>query len=157
LPKNAMMEAVVGLGGPIIGSLGALAAWIVYAINGHPIFLVLTYVGVLLNLFNLLPVLPLDGGRAVGVLSRWFWIIGFVFLVGAVVLLRNPFFLIILLFGAPEAWQRFRNRASEETEAYYQTPFAQRVAIGATYFGLIGVLGFALYHLGPVLVNGRPG
>lgn len=156
LPKDATMEAVVGLGGPVIGTLGALAAWGLYAINGHPIFLVMAYVGILLNLFNLLPVLPLDGGRIVGVLSRWFWAVGALGLVGLMFIFPSPILLLVLLFGAPEIWARFKQRQSDEHEAYYTVPVREKLAIGATYFGLVFGLGFAMYQLGPVLANARP-
>jgi Zn-dependent protease len=157
LPKNATMEAVVGLGGPVIGSLGALAAWVLYSIDGHPIFLAMTYIGVFLNLFNLLPVLPLDGGRIVGVLSRWFWALGALGLVGLMFIFPSPILILILLFGAPELWSRFKQRQTTEHAEYYSVPIWQRVAVGATYFGLIFVLGFAMFHIGPMVVDGRPG
>jgi Zn-dependent protease len=157
LPKDATMEAVVGLGGPVIGTIGALAAWALYAINGHPIFLVLAYIGILLNLFNLLPVLPLDGGRIVGVLSRWFWAVGALALVGLMFVFPSPILLLVLLFGAPEIWARFKQRQSDEHAAYYAMPVRERLAIGATYFGLVFGLGFAMYQLGPMLAESRPG
>ncbi len=157
LPKNATMEAVVGLGGPVIGSLGALAAWVLYSIDGHPIFLAMTYIGVFLNLFNLLPVLPLDGGRIVGVLSRWFWALGALGLVGLMFVFPSPILVLVLLFGAPELWARFKQRQTDEHAEYYSVPVWQRVAVGATYFGLIFALGFAMFHIGPLVVDGRPG
>lgn len=156
LPKDATMEAVVGLGGPVVGSLGALGAWALYVIYDHPIFLVLTYIGLFLNLFNLLPILPLDGGRIVGVLSRWFWLIGAFGLVGLLFVFQSPILILILLFGAPELWARFKQRNTEEHEEYYAVPLHQRLAVGATYFGLIFALGFAMYELGPVLAENRP-
>lgn len=63
LPKNAIMEAYVGLGGPVIGSLGAMGAWGLYELTGSRLMLALAYTAIFLNLFNLLPILPLDGGR----------------------------------------------------------------------------------------------
>ena len=157
LPKDATMEAVVGLGGPVIGSLGALGAWVLYSIYGHPIFLVMTYIGIFLNLFNLLPILPLDGGRIVGVLSRWFWAVGAVGLVGLLFFFPSPILVLILLFGAPELWARFKQRNTEEHADYYAVPIRERVAVGATYFGLLFALGFAMFHLGPMVVEARPG
>jgi len=156
LPKDATMEAVVGLGGPVVGSLGALGAWALYLIYDHPIFLVLTYIGLFLNLFNLLPILPLDGGRIVGVLSRWFWLLGALGLVGLLFIFPSPILILILLFGAPELWARFKQRNTEEHQEYYAMPLRQRLAVGATYFGLIFALGFAMYELGPVLAENRP-
>jgi Zn-dependent protease len=155
LPKDAVMEAVVGLGGPVIGSLGALAAWILYQTYDNPIFLAMTYLGVLLNLFNLLPVMPLDGGRAVGAISRWLWVLGYAALIGLMFLRPSPIVFIILLIGAPEVWNAIRNRKGADD--YYVVPMSKRLAVGAAYFGLIAVLGAALYELEPLLVANRPG
>lgn len=155
LPRNAVMEAVVGLGGPVIGSLGALAAWIAFQANGSPVFLLIAYIGVLLNLFNLLPVLPLDGGRAVGAMSRWFWVVGYAALIGLMILRPSPIIFLILLIGAPEVWSAIKQRKGDSD--YYQVPLGQRVAVGAVYFGLIGILGAALFELEPLLIANRPG
>lgn len=155
MPKNAYMEAVVGLGGPVIGSLGALAAWGIYQMNGNSIFLALTYLGILLNLFNLLPVLPLDGGRATGAMSRWFWVVGYVALLALMLVRPSPFILLILILGAPEAWSAVRHRKGNDE--YYNVPLGQRVAVGAVYFGLIALLGAALFELEPLLIANRPG
>ena len=64
MPKNALVEARVGLAGPLIGTLGALAALGIYAGTGSLLFLGLAYIGFLLNLFNLLPICrSTAGGR----------------------------------------------------------------------------------------------
>lgn len=145
LPKNAVMEAYVGLGGPILGTLGAVAAWGLYLISGHPIWLVLTYVGVLLNLFNLLPVLPLDGGRAVAAISRWMWLVGLVILAGLIFLRPNPILILVVLFGAGELVQAWRRRRTDPE--YYQVSLSQRLTISSIYFGLAAGLALALVKL----------
>lgn len=154
LPRNAVMEAYVGLGGPVIGSLGAMAAWGLYVVDGHRIFLVLAYVGVLLNLFNLLPVLPLDGGRIVGAVSRWIWVVGYIAAFGFLLARPNPLLLMVLIFGAPEVWNAVRRRGGER--AYYNVALGDRVSIGAIYFGLMLVLGFAMYELQHLVVLHKP-
>lgn len=154
LPRNAVMEAYVGLGGPVIGSIGAMAAWGLYMLDGHTIFLVLAYIGVLLNLFNLLPVLPLDGGRIVGAVSRWIWVVGYAAAVLFLIARPNPLLLMVLLFGAPELWNAVRSRKGSDT--YYQVPLGDRLSVGAIYFGLMLVLGFAMYELQHLVVLHRP-
>lgn len=154
LPKNAVMEAYVGLGGPVIGSLGAMAAYGIYLLDGHRLFLALAYIGILLNLFNLLPILPLDGGRAVGAISRWLWVVGLGGLLGLMILRPSPILLLILLFGAPELLRIFRERGTTD---YYNVPAGERLTIGAIYFGLMFVLGFLLYELEPLMHTMRPG
>ena len=73
LGQNALAEARVGLAGPVLGSLGAAALIPVASATGNDLFTALAFTGFLLNLFNLLPVVPLDGGRAMAALSPWMW------------------------------------------------------------------------------------
>src|SRR5512141_2334346 len=76
-PKDAWMEAWVGIGGPLLGTLGAAACAWLFVLTGNPFFRALAYTGFFLNLFNLAPVGFLDGGRIVTALSPWLWIVGF--------------------------------------------------------------------------------
>jgi len=145
MPKNALAEARVGLAGPVLGTLGALAALGVYAGTGSPLFLGLAYVGFLINLFNLLPMLPLDGGRAVGAMSPAFWILGIVMMVALLfVTPLNPIFLLILALvafsGGKEIWRRWKMRNTPEGQAYNDIELRYRVMVGLVYFGLIAVL-----------------
>ena len=77
LPKDAAAEARVGLAGPVLGSLACLVPLGLYGLTGDELFKALAFVGFFLNLFNLLPVLPLDGGRAMAALSPWMWFVGY--------------------------------------------------------------------------------
>ena len=136
MPKDAAAEARVGLAGPILGSLGCLIPWALYAITGNELFQALAFVGFFLNLFNLLPVLPLDGGRAMAALTPWMWLVGFAMLIGAAVLFPNPIMLIILLFGGMETWRRWKARKTEEGKRYHEVRPRDRVLVGVTYVGL---------------------
>ena len=140
MPKDALAETRVGLAGPVLGSLGALVAWGIYELTQEPLFLGLAYVGFFLNLFNLLPMLPLDGGRAVGALSPVFWLVGLVVLVALVVVSPNPILIIIALLGGMELWRRWRARNAPEGRAYYKVEPKHRLPVAPAYFGLIAVL-----------------
>jgi len=140
MPKNALAEARVGLAGPVLGSLGALGAWGIYELTREPLFLGLAYVGFFLNLFNLLPMLPLDGGRAVGALSPAFWLVGIVGLVALVVVSPNPILILIAILGGLELWRRWQARNTPEEQAYYKVSTRDRLLIGLVYFGLIAVI-----------------
>src|SRR5512141_2381252 len=72
-PRNAWMEACVGIGGPLLGSIGALGCLGLAGMTGNPLFTALAYSGFLLNLFNLIPIGMLDGGRVATALSPWLW------------------------------------------------------------------------------------
>src|ERR1700726_3466926 len=75
-PRDAWIEACVGIGGPILGLLGGLACVGIYAATGERMFLALAYSGFFLNLFNLIPITPLDGGRIAAAISPWLWAVG---------------------------------------------------------------------------------
>ncbi len=153
LPKNATMEAYVGLGGPIIGSLGAFAAYAVYLATDHALWLVLAYIGIILNLFNLLPIMPLDGGRIAGAISRWIWVVGYALAVVVMLLRPSPILLLVLVFGAGETWNAIRGRGPSD---YYTVPASERVTIALIYFGLMALLGFTLFELEPLMEANRP-
>ena len=140
MPKNALAEARVGLAGPVLGTLGALGALGIYAGTEELLFLGLAYVGFLLNLFNLLPMLPLDGGRAVGAMSPVFWLLGILMTVGLFFVQPNFIVLIIALLGGTELWRRWKARNTPEGQAYNQIEMRHRVMVGLVYFGLIAVL-----------------
>lgn len=140
MPRDAAVEAKVGLAGPILGTLGALGAWALYLYTGHQVLLGLAYTGFFLNLFNLLPMLPLDGGRAMAALSPKLWFAG---LLGCAALLffrPNPVLILILIIGGLEMWRRWKARNEPEQERYFQVEPAKRWAIGLTYFGLAVML-----------------
>ena len=140
MPKNALAEARVGLAGPVLGTLGALGALGIYAATGNVLFLGLAHVGFLINLFNLLPMLPLDGGRAVGAMSPAFWLIGILMIVALFFLQPNFIVLIIALLGGTELWRRWKMRNTPEGQAYNKIELRHRVMVGLVYFGLVAVL-----------------
>jgi Zn-dependent protease len=148
LGDNALAEARVGLAGPILGTLGAtlvaLAAWL----TGSTLLLALAYVGFLINLFNLLPVVPLDGGRAMAAMAPWMWFLGFGALIAMVFVFPNPILLIILLFGGMETWRRWQQRRTRSLEqaAYYRVAPRYRLIVGAVYIGLIVALAFGMHE-----------
>jgi Zn-dependent protease len=144
LPKDAAAEARVGLAGPILGSVGALGALALYVLTGNELFKALAFFGFFLNLFNLLPVLPLDGGRAMAALSPWMWFAGYTLLVAATIAFPNPIMLLILLFGGMETWKRWQRRRSPEAREFHRVRPLTRVAVAAVYLGLAAALALGM-------------
>ncbi|MBV9464021.1 MAG: site-2 protease family protein [Verrucomicrobiae bacterium] len=142
-PKNAWVEAVVGIGGPLLGSLGSLGAYLLYPLTGNPMFAALAYFGFFLNLFNLAPVTPLDGGRIVAALSPWLWLLGLAILLVAFFLWHSLIIILILAFSLPRVLSLFRQRTPEEVN-YFQVPAARRWAMAFLYFGLAASLGVGM-------------
>jgi Zn-dependent protease len=146
---NALAEARVGLAGPILGSLGAAALIPVASATGNNLFTALAFTGFFLNLFNLLPVVPLDGGRAMAALSPWMWFVGFAVLVALAIVFPNPIIILIVVFGAMETWRRWKGRNDPGAQEYYRVAPHARVMVAAVYIGLAAllVLGMDATHL----------
>ena len=149
-PRNAWIEAQVGIGGPMLGTLGAGVCELIHLATGYPLFRGLAYTGFFLNLFNLAPVGFLDGGRIVTALSPWLWIVGFALMVALAILHPNFIVILILIASVPRLFSLFRARTDEERRFFEVTP-AQRWTIALMYFGLIGllVLGMHVSHISP--------
>jgi Zn-dependent protease len=142
LGDNALAEARVGLAGPILGSLGAVACLILWHTTGNTIFEALAFTGFFLNLFNLLPVVPLDGGRVMAAMAPWMWFVGFAAMLPLAVIFPNPIMLLILLFAGFETYKRWKLRrtATPAQQAYYQVSKTNRLLVAAVYLSLIGLL-----------------
>ena len=147
-PRNAWIEAQVGIGGPLLGSAGALVCEMIYLATGRPLFRALAYTGFFLNLFNLAPLGFLDGGRVVTALSPWLWLVGLVIVLAMTILHPNFILVLILIFSAPRVFFLFRRKSDEERRYYEVTP-AQRWTMAVTYFGLVAllVLGMQASHI----------
>jgi Zn-dependent protease len=146
MPQDAWHEALNGIAGPILGTVGAAACWAVGAAYDSRPLVALAYLGFFLNLFNLVPFLPLDGGRIAVAIHPALVGVGLVAMLGLVIVQPNPLLIIILIFGAMEAWRRWQLRGQPEVQAYYRVRPWQRVAIAALYFGLAALLVFAMDH-----------
>ena len=145
-PRNAWIEAVVGIGGPILGTLGAVVAFGIYVATGNGLFLALAYAGCFLNLFNLIPIVPLDGGRIVSALSPWFWLCGLALIIPILVHTWNIFLIILVVLSLPRVFRLLRKR-SEEERRYFECTAGQRWTIGLLYFALLAGLGLATTYI----------
>ncbi len=143
-PRNAWMEACVGIGGPIFGGLAALICNFAGIAFNAPILIALASAGYFLNLFNLLPVGFLDGGRIVTALSRWLWLPGMVLLIWVGITHPNLIVWIMVIYSMPRVFSLFRKKTPEE-ERYFEVTPAQRWTMSFLYFGLIAVLAFGQF------------
>lgn len=134
MPRNAYVEARVGIAGPILGCLGA---WIVLALAGAaaaPALAAIAHVALLINLFNLIPVSPLDGGRVAGAFPRPFWIAGYALGIVALVLTRSALLFLVLLVGLWTLWRRLRH----PVPGYDRIEPRQRWGMALAYAFLVG-------------------
>ncbi len=142
LGEDALAEARVGLAGPVLGTVGAGACLAIGEAADSDLFRALAYIGFLLNLFNLLPVVPLDGGRAMAAMAPWMWFLGFGALVALAFVFPNPIIWIIVLFGGLETWRRWQLRKTRSLEqaAYYRVSPRNRLIVATVYIGLVALL-----------------
>ena len=135
----------------VLGTLGAAACVPLYLATGEEIFKALAFTGFFLNLFNLVPVTPLDGGRAMAALSPWMWFAGLFAFALLAFISPNPIIVIILVLGAFDTYKRFKayRAGGAEVRSYYRVPRRQRLMVLAVYLCLIAVLvvGMDLTHL----------
>jgi Zn-dependent protease len=150
LGENALAEARVGLAGPVLGSVGAAACILVADATGNDMWRALAYTGFFLNLFNLVPLVPLDGGRAMAAMAPWMWFAGFAAMIALAFVFPNPIILIILVFGGLETRRRWteRRRGGHEQAAYYQVRPLDRALVAAVYLSLIGLLVLGMRYTG---------
>jgi Zn-dependent protease len=140
LGDDAAAEARVGLAGPILGSIATLVPLGIWLATGEELWRALAYIGFFLNLFNLLPVLPLDGGRAMAALSPWVWGVGFAGLIALTFFFPNPILLLVILLGGYESWRRWKLRNTPEARRYHDIPTRTRVAVATVYLALAALL-----------------
>ena len=145
LPHNAETEAYVGLAGPVAGTAAALACFEAGRYTGSQLLIALSYAGFMLNLFNLLPLSPLDGGRVTAVISPKLWLVGAPLLVALFFWQPSPMYLLIAVLAFPKFWQALTGRGLET--AYYDTPAATRFNYGLAYVGLVAYLGAMTWSL----------
>ncbi len=147
LGDDALTEARDGLAGPYFGAAASAVVAIVGLATHTGLLEALGYIGFLLNLFNLLPVVPLDGGRAMAAMAPWMWFIGFGALVTLEFVTPNPILLIICLIAGYDLYHRWQKRRSPTMmqTAYYRVSPRNRMLIGAAYLGLIAALAVGMH------------
>jgi Zn-dependent protease len=97
-------NVAAALAGPLFGVAAAAACWVYGIVAGEASMLPqarfwtgCAYIGFFLNLFNLIPTPPFDGGAVAGAIDGRLWIVGVVLLAGWVFLFPSVFGVVILL------------------------------------------------------------
>jgi len=139
MPRSAYQEAVSGLAGPAFGTAGSVVVAYWANATGSEFLRALAFFGFFMNLFNLLPVLPLDGGRAAAALHPALWLAGLLGLVVVEIYYPSPVVPLVLILGGAELWRRWANRNSPASRAYRSLAASQRWAVGAFYLLLVVV------------------
>jgi len=136
---SVIQESVIAFGGPLLGGL-ASAACFGYGIATHePFWLACAYTGFFLNLFNMVPLAMLDGGRMTAAISPFFWIFGVVAIVAGALAFHwwSPVLLIVLLLSIPQAIKAYRGKVDPR---YFAVGGRKRALVSIAYFALLGGL-----------------
>ena len=149
-PLTVEQEAHIAFAGPFAGTVAA-CAMLALALSQHSALLMaLAYAGFFLNLFNLIPISPFDGGRIVAILSPKIWFVGVPLLAGVFFLNPSPMLPMILLLVAPTIYvslrAAWRGEAPAHNPRYYDVPLEARVRYGGYYLLLLGFLCVMTYR-----------
>lgn len=138
-PRTVFDDALIGLAGPFAGTLASLIALQIYKWSSDPLYLYIAWIGFALNLFNLLPIGMLDGGRISAAITKWMWVFGGAIIVWKVFDQPNPLTILIAVLAA---FQVYASINREKTDPhFYEIRAAQRAAIAVLYFALVIFLG----------------
>jgi Zn-dependent protease len=110
----------------------------------------------MINLFNLIPVSPLDVGRITQVLSPRIWFLGAPMLVALFFYIPSPMLILIGILAIPSLISAWRyNPNSPEARAYRSIPAATRVEYAITYLGLAALLALMVHNVHENLLHGQ--
>ncbi|MGH8583938.1 MAG: site-2 protease family protein [Gammaproteobacteria bacterium] len=159
-PHDAETEAYVGIAGPVVGTLAALGCYFLARVWDSDLLLALAYSGFFLNLFNLIPLSPFDGGRITAVISPRIWLLGVPMLIALFCYRPSPLLVLMAFVAAPQVIKAFRyDPNAPENQSYYGATVRTRFEYAAYYLLLAGFLAVIAYDvhemLDAVRVTGR--
>jgi Zn-dependent protease len=150
MPGDEATHAWVAYAGPLVGAVGSAAFYWTGAHMDNSSLMAAGSTGFLLNLLQLVPAKPLDGGFIISAINKWLLIPGTLGLIALSFAFHSVLFLVISLFSAINLFKQFSRHKST---AYLDGPpveapatVSQRIAIGIAYLSLTGMLGY-LYWL----------
>jgi Zn-dependent protease len=139
-------DAYIALAGPVTGLVLAGACYAIGVETGDRFWIACADISAFLNLFNMLPVLPFDGGRVIGAVWPPLWIAGVIAFIAAAIWLHVPIILVALLalIGIPPMLAAFRG-APDPRAALLTNAARMRVGFWyvATCLALIALIGQA--------------
>jgi Zn-dependent protease len=142
-PRTAYDDALIGLAGPLSGTIASLISLQIFKWTDNPLYLLVAVAGFILNLINLLPIGMLDGGRISAAVTKWMWVFGGGVLVYKIVKQPNPLMIMILVLALFQVYASIVREKEDKT--FYEVTLAQRSSIAVAYFALVIFLGHQTY------------
>ncbi len=129
-------DAYIALAGPLTGLGLAAVCYAFGQATGDRFWYACADLSAFLNLFNMIPTPPFDGGRIIGALWPPLWIIGFALFVVLAVTLHIPilFVAIIGLLGLPSMLAAWRGHVDPRAESM---TFGARVRVSVWYLATL--------------------
>jgi Zn-dependent protease len=151
-PANVETEAYVAIAGPVVGTVAALAVYLWARSEDSGLLLAIAYSGLFLNLFNLLPISPLDGGRVTAVLGPRVWFLGVPLLLALMLYRPSPMLIIVVILAVPQLMKAWRyDPKAPENVAYYGVALQTKVEYGLAYLALAALLAVMTYDVHEML------
>src|ERR1700682_5290934 len=151
-PVDVETEAYVAIAGPVVGTIAALAVYLWGRSEDSGLVLAIASSGLFLNLFNLLPISPLDGGRVTAVLSPRIWFLGVPILLALMLYQPSPMLVIVVILAFPQLLKAWRyDPKAPENVAYYGVPLQTKLEYGGAYLALAALLAVMTYDVHEML------
>lgn len=146
LPHDVETEAYIGFAGPLAGTLASLACYFLARDQDSNLLMALAYAGCMINLFNLIPVSPLDGGRITAIISPKVWLAGVPLLAALFFYHPSPMLILVAVLAYPQLKEAIWGDPSKDA-GYYNVPRDTRINYGVMYLGLVAFLAMMSYSI----------
>jgi Zn-dependent protease len=141
LPHDVETEAYVGIAGPLAGTAGAFICYVLSRSYDSNLLLALSYAGFFINLFNLIPLAPFDGGRITAIISPRVWLVGVPILLGLFFWRPSPLLILMAILAAPQVMKAFKyDPSAPENVQYYAVSLEHKITYAALYLALAAYL-----------------
>ena len=156
MPHDVETEAYIGIAGPLAGTAAALACYFFARAYDSNLLLALSYAGFFINLFNLIPLSPFDGGRITAIISPRMWFAGIPILVALFFWRPSPMLILVALLAAPQVWKAFKyDPEAPENVQYYGVSLEHKISYGALYLALAAYLAVMSHDVHEMLAATR--
>jgi Zn-dependent protease len=153
-PVDVATEAYVAMAGPLVGTVAAVLVYLWGRSEESSLLLAIAYAGLFLNLFNLLPLSPLDGGRITAIISPRVWLIGAPMMLAMLIYRPSPVLAIVAVLSLPQLFKAWKyDPKAPENVAYYGVPLQTKLEYGALYLALTAYLGVMTYEVHEMLTG----
>jgi Zn-dependent protease len=151
-PLDVRTEAYIAFAGPLVGTAAAVAIYLWGRWADSRLLLAISYAGLFLNLFNLLPFPLLDGGRITAILSPRVWLLGAPLMMALLFYWPSPVLVLIAVLALPHIFKAWHyDPKAPENVAYYGVPLQAKLEYGVLYLALTAYLGVMTFKVHEML------